>query len=123
VSHNDIVESLFGCFDDWGSCCYGYWCMPCLFGSNAKKIDDKNCVGMCCLYSILASCYACWIPHCFERKALRDKYNLREDPSCGDCLTTAFCGPCAHCQEARELKSRGELEKLNLFYFPKSFFV
>ncbi len=62
---------------------------------------------MCCAYSLSASCYLCWLPHLFERQALREKYNLIQNPSCGDCLTTAFCGPCAICQEARELKSRG----------------
>ena len=39
---------------------------------------------------------------------MRQKYNLVENPSCGDCLTTAFCSPCALCQEARELKFRGK---------------
>ncbi|CAF5113269.1 unnamed protein product, partial [Rotaria sp. Silwood1] len=41
-----------------------------------------------------------------KRQVLRQKYGLREDPSCGDCLTTCFCGPCALCQEARFLKRR-----------------
>ncbi|CAF0994514.1 unnamed protein product [Adineta steineri] len=103
---NDWNESLFGCFDDWGSCCYGTWCTPCLFGSNAEKISDHHCVGMCCLYSILASCYLCWLPHWFERDQLRKNYDLRPNPACGDALTTICCSACALCQEARELKSR-----------------
>ncbi|CAF1252769.1 unnamed protein product [Rotaria sordida] len=103
---NDWNESLCGCFDDYSSCCYGFFCTPCLFGSNAKKINDHNCFFMCCLYSILTSCYLCWIPHLFQRQLLREKYNLKENPSCGDCLTTLCCGPCAICQEAREIKSR-----------------
>jgi Cys-rich protein (TIGR01571 family) len=106
---SDILETLCGCFDDWGSCCYGYWCTPCLFGSNAEKISGSSCVGMCCLYSILASCYLCWVPHTMERKKLREKYGLIENPSCGDILTTLCCGPCALCQEAREMKSRSIL--------------
>jgi len=61
---------------------------------------------MCCAYLCLAECYLCWLPHYFKRQALREKYGLREDPECGDCLTTACCGPCALCQEARELQSR-----------------
>jgi Cys-rich protein (TIGR01571 family) len=64
---------------------------------------------MCCLYGILANCYLCWIPHLFEREHLRKKYNLKEEP-CGDCPTTLCCGPCALCQEAREMKGRGKLE-------------
>jgi len=62
---------------------------------------------MCCAYSILGGCYLCWLPHCYERTALREKYNLRESEECGDLLATICCGPCAICQEARELKSRG----------------
>jgi Cys-rich protein (TIGR01571 family) len=103
-----VIEKLCGCTNDCGTCCYGYWCTPCLFGSNAEKIDDQNCVLMCGLYLILAQCSLCWIPHYVERQKLRKKYNLKEDP-CHDCPTTACCGPCALCQEAREMKARGKL--------------
>jgi Cys-rich protein (TIGR01571 family) len=102
-----LVESLFGCFDDCGSCCRGFFCAPGLFGSNAEKIDNSNCVLMCCTYTILANCFLCWVPHLMKRKALREKYGLREDPTCGDCPTTLCCSPCALCQEARFLKNRG----------------
>jgi Cys-rich protein (TIGR01571 family) len=103
-----IVEKLFGCTKDCGICCYGFCCTPCLFGSNAKKIDDKNCVLMCCVYGLLANIYLCWVPHLFERRTLREKYNLKEDSTCGDIGATLCCGPCALCQEAREMKSRGK---------------
>ncbi len=101
-----ILESLFGCFSDLTTCCYGCCCPPCSFGTNAKKIDGSSCVGMCALYWILAHCYLCWVPHLKKRKILRQKYGLREDP-CNDCLVTGFCGPCGLCQEAREIKARG----------------
>ena len=39
-----------------------------------------------------------------KREALRQRYGLEED--CNDCIATAFCGVCAICQEARELKYR-----------------
>ena len=42
-----------------------------------------------------------------EREKLRKKYNLKEG-DCGDCPTAFFCSPCALCQEAREMKSRGK---------------
>lgn len=101
-----FLESLCGCFDDLGSCCYGFWCTSCLFGSNAEKIDNSSCIGMCCVYNILLSCGICWIPHMMKRGDLRRKYNLRADP-CDDCPITFCCGPCALCQEARFLNRRG----------------
>ncbi|CAF1413073.1 unnamed protein product [Rotaria sordida] len=104
---NDWTERLFGCFDDWGTCCYGCWCTPCLFGSNAEKLDDSDCCAFCCVYWLLEGCYLCWLPHYFKRGKLRSIYNLREDPTCGDIPATLCCGPCALCQEAREMKSRG----------------
>lgn len=109
-----FVETLCGCTKDCGVCCYGYWCTPCLFGSNAKKLEDKNCFLMCCAYLLLTNCYLCWIPHMFQRKKLRQKYNLKEEPA-GDCVVTLCCSPCALCQEAREMKSRGKLIAMNIF--------
>ncbi|CAF1428729.1 unnamed protein product [Didymodactylos carnosus] len=41
-----------------------------------------------------------------KRGALRQKYGIIEDPN--DCLVTCCCGPCAVCQEAREMKTRGK---------------
>ncbi|UJR20411.1 hypothetical protein I4U23_023542 [Adineta vaga] len=102
-------ESLFGCFDDFGTCLCGWCCAPCLYGQNAEKIDGSSCCCQCFLYTILIPCYLCWVPHCLKRKTLREKYGLREDPSCGDCLTTFFCGECALCQEARFLERQGNL--------------
>jgi Cys-rich protein (TIGR01571 family) len=96
------------CCKDCGICVFGYFCLPCLFGQNAEKIDNSSCCGMCCVYILAAECYLCWVPHMMKRKRLREKYGLKENPECGDCLTTLCCGPCAVCQEARELKSRGK---------------
>ncbi|CAF4539734.1 unnamed protein product [Rotaria socialis] len=97
---------LSGCFDDVDTCVYGLWCLPCLFGQNAKQIDGTDCTTMCCLYSLLGCLGMCWIPHVLKRKILRQKYSLREEP-CEDSFATCCCGPCAVCQETRELKARG----------------
>ena len=88
-----------------GTCCYGFWCLPCLFGSNAEKIDDSSCVGCCLLYWLASYFHLCCLPHMNKREKLRQKYGLQEEP-CGDCLVTTFCSPCANCQEAREIKAR-----------------
>jgi hypothetical protein len=46
-----------------------------------------------------------------KREALRQKYNLKEDPNCGDCPAACCCGPCALCQEARLLERRGMINR------------
>jgi Cys-rich protein (TIGR01571 family) len=51
-----------------------------------------------------------------EREALRKKYNLKEEPM-GDCPTALCCGPCAICQEAREIKFRGRIFFIEKFCF------
>ncbi|CAF4342788.1 unnamed protein product [Adineta steineri] len=58
----------------------------------------------------LVECGMNWLRHCMKRKSLRDKFNLREDPSYGGCVTTFCCGPCALCQEAHFLEA-------NLIFF------
>ncbi|CAF2074792.1 unnamed protein product [Rotaria magnacalcarata] len=107
-------EDLCDCCSDFPVCCYGWCCTACLFGSNAEQISGKNCCLMCCAYQILALCALYWVPHYYERQKLREKYNLKPNPSCGDCLTACCCSPCAICQEARELKARdSEKQALN----------
>lgn len=65
---------------------------------------------MCCLYTVTANWCAYWIPHMMMRKKLREKYNIKAG-KCDDCPKTSFCGPCALCQETREIKIRGNLLK------------
>lgn len=102
-----LIESLFGCFDDWEICLCGWCCSPCLFGQNAEKIDGSNCCLMCCGYALLVPCYLSWIPHFLKREVLRQQYDLREDRNCADCPATCCCGQCALCQEARFLERTG----------------
>ncbi|CAF3560568.1 unnamed protein product [Rotaria socialis] len=114
IHANDWNESLCGCFSDLKICCCGWCCLPCLFGDNAEKIDGSSCVGMCLAYWLLAHCDLCWVPHLMKRKKLREKFHFKEDTAV-DCLVTAFCAPCAVCQEARELKLRaGPLGNANV---------
>jgi Cys-rich protein (TIGR01571 family) len=106
-----FLESLFGCFNDLSTCLCGFCCTPCLFGQNAEKTDGSSCFLWCCAYMCLTECYLCWLPHYFKRAELRQRYGLREDPSCGDLFTTICCSPCALCQEARFLKRNGIVER------------
>jgi Cys-rich protein (TIGR01571 family) len=48
----------------------------------------------------------CCLIHTVRREQFREKYGL-EEGACGDCFITCCCGPCAICQEAREMKVRG----------------
>ena len=103
---------MFGCGDDMVICCFGCCCFPCLFGANAQRIDGKNCFVMCVVYTLLIECYLCWVPHFLERQKFRQKYNIKSD-NCNDILLTMCCGPCAMCQETREMNRRGKLRVIN----------
>uniref|UniRef100_A0A0D9ZLR0 Uncharacterized protein n=2 Tax=Oryza glumipatula TaxID=40148 RepID=A0A0D9ZLR0_9ORYZ len=53
----------------------------------------------------MATGFACAYSCCYSSR-LHQQYGLQEKP-CGDCCVHWCCGPCALCQEYRELKSRG----------------
>ena len=61
---------------DIGTCCYGLFCTPCLYGRNYAEFHDVGCCGACCLY-----CW-CW---CLVRTAcvLRAYVCVCADPSWG----------------------------------------
>lgn len=49
---------LQGCFSDCGTCCCGYWCHTCQYGSVASDIDESaSCCGQCCIYWCAVRCY------------------------------------------------------------------
>lgn len=98
-------NSLFGCLSDIGSCILTC-CFPCVqYGMNYEKVHQSGCCSQGCTWWCLNMCGCCCLVHKELRSDIRRKYNIRED--CSDCLTTCLCGPCAICQEARELKERG----------------
>ncbi|KAL0056349.1 hypothetical protein WJX82_010336 [Trebouxia sp. C0006] len=37
------TTGLFGCCSDIGTCCFGSWCLPCLYGKNASKLRSTTC--------------------------------------------------------------------------------
>lgn len=103
-----ILENLYDCTKDWRICFFGALCAPCLFGSNAEKISGESRWSMCGIYLLSSLACLCWIPHSTQRTKLREKYNLVRNPEYNDASVTFCCGPCALCQEAREIKSRGK---------------
>ncbi|KAL3154518.1 hypothetical protein ABBQ32_013979 [Trebouxia sp. C0010 RCD-2024] len=95
---------LFGCCSDIGVCCFGFWCLPCLYGKNASRIRGTSCSGPGCCYA-LCPCLTCMFAGTL-RGEIRTKYKLPADP-CVDCCVHLCCSPLAVCQEAREIKHRG----------------
>ena len=100
------LGSIFGCLEDIPTLCYGFCCTCCLFGRNAEMIDGSSCMGMCIGYLCLDLCLLCCLIHKDKRQQLRRAFDLAEEPS--DFLATWILSPCAVCQEAREMKSRGQ---------------
>ena len=111
------TTGLFDCCDDMDTCCYGFWCLPCLFGQNVEALDGSNC-GLCCSAFVLVSQLmgaACFLS-APKRTKLRQAYALPPTDlgcGCGDEFEDylVHCLPCtvscAICQEARELRLRG----------------
>ncbi|KAF8020929.1 hypothetical protein BT93_G1363 [Corymbia citriodora subsp. variegata] len=106
--------SLFGCFDDFKSCCLTFWC-PCITFGRISEIVDKgatSCISNGAIFALLYHLNTCvCLYSCSYRTKMRRELRLKQDP-CNDCLVHYFCMHCALCQEYRELKSRGiNLEK------------
>ncbi|KAB1212639.1 Protein PLANT CADMIUM RESISTANCE 9, partial [Morella rubra] len=88
--------------------CLTFWC-PCVtFGRIAEITDrgDTSCFLGGLIYLVISRVRCqCLYTRIFRSK-LRGFYSLPEDP-CGDCCVHCWCGPCALCQEYRELTARG----------------
>ncbi|CAK9134275.1 unnamed protein product [Ilex paraguariensis] len=59
---------------------------------------------VCTIVGIHLGCS--WLYTCGYRSQLWNQYGLKKTP-CNDCLVHWCCGPCALCQEYRELQNRG----------------
>ncbi|XP_071136673.1 placenta-specific gene 8 protein-like [Mytilus edulis] len=86
---------LCDCFSDIGNCFFTWCCYCCAVSSLASRI------GECC-------CTTCCVPaaEINIRTRIRTMGGIRGD-MCNDCMTVCCCGPCAACQEGRELKNMG----------------
>ncbi|KAM4629016.1 cornifelin-like [Polymixia lowei] len=104
------TTDLLDCCDDMNSCCYGFWCCPCLACTTTGKFGDNTCLPLLdiCTPAITA---ACGLPLCVPpaglslRVAIRHKYGIKGS-LCHDIMTACFCEWCSWCQMARELKYR-----------------
>ncbi|KAK9812477.1 hypothetical protein WJX73_003187 [Symbiochloris irregularis] len=109
-SHPKLTEreqvwqnGLCGCTNDCSDCCFGCFCLPCMWGRNYRDFhpDQKGACAPCCKYCF-SFCGCCCLAGAL-RGQIRGRYNLAERP-CQDCMVHCCCGPCAVCQEAREIK-------------------
>ncbi|KAL3832061.1 hypothetical protein ACJMK2_023740 [Sinanodonta woodiana] len=92
-------SGLFACFSDFGICIITYF-VPCVTaGKNAATVGES-----CFLYGCLSILGPVGI---WSRAKIRGKIRSKKGIEGGfgmDCLLHWFCGVCALCQEAREMK-------------------
>ncbi|MBN3312486.1 PLAC8 protein, partial [Atractosteus spatula] len=77
--------------DDCGTCCYGFFCFPCLGCTIARDMDE------CCLCGLTMP----------MRSVYRTKYNIKGS-LCSDFLYYQFCFVCSVCQLKRDIDKRKE---------------
>merc|ERR1711868_334682 len=93
----DWNHGTCGCFDDLGTCCFGYFCGCCMIYSTAKDLDQSGW-----LYLAL-SCITPCIPIMMLRTKAREAYDIQGDQT-NDALMACCCGFCSMVQTAQEVK-------------------
>lgn len=93
--HRQWSTGLCDCFSDIGTCLFTWFCYQCAMCQLASRTGECMCV-------------TCFVPgaEINLRTRIRTLGGI-QGSMCNDCLTVACCGPCAACQEARELKNMG----------------
>ncbi|KAJ0065525.1 hypothetical protein NL108_012777 [Boleophthalmus pectinirostris] len=98
--------SLMDCFEDAASCCYGFWCCPCLSCTVSGRLQHPYCLPLCDCVSSL-----CPVPLLVPpaglalRVAMRSKYKIK-GTLFNDMVVACCCSWCSWCQMHRELKHR-----------------
>ncbi|XP_014881177.1 placenta-specific gene 8 protein [Poecilia latipinna] len=88
---SDFQTGLCDCCEDFGTCCYGFFCFPCLGCSIASDMNE------CCLCGTGMSI----------RSVYRTRYNIRGS-LCQDYLKAGCFPICATCQLKRDINRRKE---------------
>eukprot|EP01061_Rhynchopus_euleeides_P044379 TRINITY_DN7780_c0_g1_i2.p2 TRINITY_DN7780_c0_g1~~TRINITY_DN7780_c0_g1_i2.p2 ORF type:complete len:143 (+),score=49.51 TRINITY_DN7780_c0_g1_i2:142-570(+) len=109
---SDWSTGVCGCMGDTGVCCDVICCPMCQLARTAAAIEgrsnDANW-GCCVIMTLATGCLGYIVPWCVtcnQRGKIRGQYGLAGG-SCGDCIVTMFCEPCAQCQHHKELLIRG----------------
>jgi|AntAceMinimDraft_1070359.scaffolds.fasta_scaffold66507_1 Cys-rich protein (TIGR01571 family) len=77
--------------------------------ATALTVTPYPCVDLFCTWGPFNLPFCALGALCFwgpQRTAVREKFGIQGSKAM-DCATTFFCGPCATCQESRELRARG----------------
>ncbi|XP_061680584.1 cornifelin-like [Syngnathoides biaculeatus] len=104
----DWESGLCDCFENASTCCYGFWCCPCLACTVAGKYGENRCLPLCDIFSP-GVCVSCGIPVFLPpavlslRASMRSRYGIKGS-LCKDILASCFCMWCSWCQMHRELK-------------------
>ncbi|XP_029285985.1 cornifelin-like [Cottoperca gobio] len=101
-------SGLCDCFEDTSTCCYGFWCCPCLACTVSGKFGENRCLPLCDIFSpaIVAACgVPVFVPPAVLslRVAMRNRYRIKGS-ICKDIAVSCFCLWCSWCQMHRELK-------------------
>eukprot|EP00066_Takifugu_rubripes_P008335 XP_003974461.1 PREDICTED: cornifelin-like [Takifugu rubripes] len=107
----DWHTSVCDCFEDASTCCYGFWCCPCLACTVSSRFGENTCLPLCdlCSFSLIA---AFGIPlfgappaALALRASIRNRYKIKGS-LCKDVAASCFCVWCSWCQMLRELNYR-----------------
>uniref|UniRef100_A0A087XXG7 Cornifelin homolog A-like n=2 Tax=Poecilia formosa TaxID=48698 RepID=A0A087XXG7_POEFO len=97
----DWDSDLFDCCEDAQTCCYGFWCGPCLACTVSGRFGESRWLPLCdmCVDKMIS-------PAALSlRVAMRHKYGIKGS-LCKDIVATSCCPTCVWCQMYRELKHR-----------------
>lgn len=104
----DFYESIFGCLSHPPVCLLVTFCPITVCCVQATAVDKAVQEGKVvpCLCVALLGC----IGMAYNRHSIRSRYLIPGSP-CSDLCIHLCCGPCAICQEYREVSKRVEHDK------------
>ncbi|XP_037317106.1 cornifelin homolog B-like [Pungitius pungitius] len=108
----DWNSDICDCFEDASTCCYGFWCCPCLASTVTVRSGENRCLPICdacCVVAFLVAKVPLIVPPSALslRVAMRHKYGIKGS-ICRDLGVSCCCSWCSWCQMHRELKHRNK---------------
>uniref|UniRef100_A0A3B4WNC1 Cornifelin homolog A-like n=1 Tax=Seriola lalandi dorsalis TaxID=1841481 RepID=A0A3B4WNC1_SERLL len=110
IQQTEWNSGLCDCFENTSTCCYGFWCCPCLACTVSERFGENRCLPLCdvCSPAVMTACgIPIFVPPASValRASLRNRYNIKGS-ICKDIIASCFCVSCVWCQMHRELKAR-----------------